>query len=205
MIATEVGVVTVFAMFHESMLQNEIVRHFPPLNVVELELFVPTFFFLGLFFVRMTFLEGSDQGSQEMDQKQQSGGKPGETSCNILQLIWTNSTAIEAVDALVNVFHTGSPSLLKDQPPVIFWLNPLLSLESEHPIRVFKRIEVSAEPATRIYLTLNVSPWLSTESWTEKFSTLQKQLFVNLVINWVDQEVTVICECLTEGLAICAL
>lgn len=134
------------------------------------------------------------------------------TTSNFLQLAWQNTKAIEAVDVLMNVFHLGSPTfLIKEEKNdanngLALWLQPAMNLIKNEYHKMFSRIEVRSSPgSSQIYLTLNVAPWLIDSSCVKKFEKLSHQMFLNLILNWIDQEVTIVCECLAEGLAIAAL
>lgn len=137
------------------------------------------------------------------------------TPANFLQLVWRNAIAIEAVDVLFNVFHLGSPTfLVKNETDTegpsssafALWAGPVAALVSEKSKKIWTRVEVrSNELASNVYLTFPIPKTPASENTKQKFETLQHQMFSNFMLNWIDQEVTLVCESVAEGIALSAL
>lgn len=145
-------------------------------------------------------------------------------TANLLQLQWNNPQAIQSVDILMTILHAGSPSFLiketKNQGKdgtlggFAMWLSPTLSLckESSFIPNLLKRIEVHGETGDTaetanpcVYFTFDPSYWVDEGKVAKHLEQLQREMFLNLIINWVDREVTVVSSSVTETLALSAL
>lgn len=141
--------------------------------------------------------------------------KPVQTN-NFLQLAWNNPEAIEALDVLMNIFHLGSPTFLKQDDAnetgslgMAIWIHPLMNImKDSKPNDSFKRIEIHSRSQCKgsfLYFTLNAKKWLNENEWIPKFEKLQQQSFPNLWLNWMEQQVTIIASSVCEGIALSAL